>query len=56
MLHPMQEILLRIGQWQEKGQSLLEYALIIALIALAVIAAMQLFGTQIAALYNQITF
>jgi pilus assembly protein Flp/PilA len=40
---------------QEKGQTLIEYALIIALIVIVVIAAMLLLGPQIATLYNSIT-
>ena len=40
---------------QEKGQTLIEYALIIALIVIVVIAAMLLLGQQIATLYNTIT-
>jgi len=40
---------------QEKGQTLIEYALIIALIVIVVIAAMLLLGPQIANLYNTIT-
>ncbi len=40
---------------QEKGQTLIEYALIIALIVIVVIAAMLLLGPQIATLYNTIT-
>ena len=40
---------------EEKGQGLIEYALIILLIAIVVIAALELLGPQIAAIYNQIT-
>ena len=43
------------GARQEKGQTLIEYALIIALIVIVVIAAMLLLGPQIATLYNTIT-
>ena len=43
------------GSRQEKGQTLIEYALIIALIVIVVIAAMLLLGPQIATLYNTIT-
>lgn len=43
------------GARQEKGQTLIEYALIIALIVIVVIAAMLLLGPQIANLYNTIT-
>jgi len=44
-----------LGARQEKGQTLIEYALIIALIVIVVIAAMLLLGPQIATLYNTIT-
>jgi pilus assembly protein Flp/PilA len=39
----------------EKGQDLAEYALLLALIAIVVIAALLLLGPQIAAIFNQIT-
>ena len=38
----------------EEGQDLAEYALLIALIALVVIAAVTLLGTQIQAVFNNI--
>ncbi|HOT98228.1 MAG TPA: Flp family type IVb pilin [bacterium] len=40
--------------FDQRGQSLGEYALILLLIALAAIAGVILFGAQLAALYNQI--
>ena len=55
MLTLLREFLSRIDQRQEKGQTLIEYALIIVLIVIGVIAAMQLLGPQIAAVYNTIT-
>jgi len=55
MIYLMKEFLSIIGQRQEKGQTLIEYALIIALIVIVVIAAMLLLGPQIATLYNTIT-
>jgi pilus assembly protein Flp/PilA len=55
----MISILKELSNWlrgrQEKGQTLIEYALIIALIVIVVIAAMLLLGPQIATLYNTIT-
>jgi len=39
---------------EEDGQTLGEYALILLLIAVAAVAAVTLFGTQLTALYNQI--
>ena len=55
MVTLLREILSRIDQRQEKGQTLMEYALIIVIIVIAVIAAMQLLGPQIASVYNSIT-
>ena len=58
MIYLMKEFLnvLRVRRTnQEKGQTLIEYALIIALIVIVVIAAMLLLGPQIATLYNTIT-
>ena len=55
MVTLLKEFLSRIDQRQEKGQTLIEYALIIVLIVIGVIAAMQLLGPQIAAVYNTIT-
>lgn len=56
MIDSMEEYLRGIGQQQKKGQTLLEFSLIIALIALAAVVPLQLFGPQIAAIYNQITY
>ncbi|NLP08950.1 Flp family type IVb pilin [bacterium] len=39
---------------KDDGQTLMEYAVILLLIALAVIAALTLFGGQVLALYNRI--
>lgn len=55
MVTLLKELLARIDQRQEKGQTLMEYALIIVIIVIAVIAAMQLLGPQIATVYNSIT-
>ncbi len=40
---------------KEKGQGLVEYALIIVLIAIVVIAALTLLGPQIGNVFNRIT-
>lgn len=56
LIYQFNQIFAKIGRWPEKGQTLLELALIIALIALVVVVAMQLLGPQIATAYNQITF
>lgn len=55
MIYLLKEVLSKIDQKQEKGQTLIEYALIIALIVIVVIVAMNALGPQIATLYNTIT-
>ena len=45
---------LRTTLRREEGQDLSEYALLIALIALVVIAGVQLLGTNILAIFNNI--
>lgn len=40
---------------EEKGQDLVEYALILVFISIAAIAALMALGPQIAAIYTQIT-
>lgn len=55
MSYLMKAFICRIGKRQEKGQTLLEYALIITLIVIVIIVAMSALGPQIAALYNKIT-
>lgn len=55
MLYLLREFISRLEARKEKGQTLIEYALIIALIVIVVIAAMLLLGPQIATLYNTIT-
>lgn len=46
--------LLRKLYREEEGQTLVEYALIIALVAIAVIAAMQFLGKKVNNTYNHI--
>jgi pilus assembly protein Flp/PilA len=55
MIFLIKEFFSRLDARQEKGQTLIEYALIIALIVIVVIAAMVLLGPQIAVIYNTIT-
>jgi len=56
----MDRLMRRLGRFfsirlrEEDGQTLMEYAVILLLIALAVIAALTLFGGQILALYNRV--
>jgi pilus assembly protein Flp/PilA len=40
---------------REEGQGLVEYALIILLVAIAVIGAISLLGTKVGGVFNQIT-
>ena len=54
MIYLIKEFLSMVEAHQEKGQTLIEYALIIALIVIVVIAAMLLLGTN-RYLYNTIT-
>jgi pilus assembly protein Flp/PilA len=55
MVNLVKELISWLQTHQEKGQTLIEYALIIALIVIVVIGAMLLLGPQIATLYNTIT-
>lgn len=45
----------KLGASREEGQGLVEYALLVALIAIVVIAALLLLGPQIANIFNEIT-
>lgn len=45
----------RVGVREEKAQGLVEYALIIVLIAIVVIGALTLLGPQISNVFNRIT-
>jgi pilus assembly protein Flp/PilA len=47
-------VLLQLLSTRTRGQGMLEYALIIALVAVVVIAALVLLGPQIASLFNQV--
>lgn len=56
----LHKVMRRLGRFfslrlrKDDGQTLMEYAVILLLIALAVIAALTLFGGQVVALYNQV--
>lgn len=54
MLFWAKTFLSRLDARQEKGQTLIEYALIIVLIAVVVIAALTLLGPQIATIFTNI--
>jgi len=41
--------------WQEEGQGLTEYAIILALVAIVVIAILVLLGPEVANLYSRVT-
>jgi Flp/Fap pilin component. len=48
--------LLQAWLWlREKGQGLVEYALILVLIAIVVIAILAILGTQVSTVFSQIT-
>jgi Flp pilus assembly pilin Flp len=55
MIYLIKELSSIFGRRQEKAQTLTEYALIIGIIVIVVIAVMKLLGPQIATLYNAIT-
>ena len=54
MLSQGKELLRRIAAHQEKGQTLIEYALLVLLLAIVVIAALVLLGPQIATSFGNI--
>ena len=51
----MKDFFSGIGQREEKGQTLIEYALILALIVIVVIVAINLLAPKISGTYNKIT-
>lgn len=55
MLFQVQQFLSRLYVRQQKGQGLVEYALIIFLISLVVIVALGLLGQQVNAVFENIT-
>jgi len=55
MLFQIQMFLSRLMARQEKGQGLVEYALILVLIAIVVIAALLILGPTIANVFNKIS-
>jgi len=55
MLFALKELLVRLEGRKEKGQTLIEYALLVVLIAVVVIVALQLLGPQIEAVFDNIT-
>ena len=54
MLQYLKAFIRNIKAEQEKGQTLIEYALLIVLIAVVVIAVLLLLGPQIAAVFENI--
>ena len=55
MIHQVKELLSRIGVHQEeKGQTLIEYALIILLVSIVVIVILGLLGDQLNVVFQQI--
>ncbi len=55
MLYLMRELKCRMELLDEKGQTLVEYALIIGLVVLAVIVVLGLLGVQIGDIFTAIT-
>jgi len=54
MIFQAKELLNRIGSRQEKGQGLIEYALILLLVAIVVIVILATLGDQINAVFQSI--
>jgi len=55
MIFQVQQLLSRLGVRQEKGQGLVEYALIIVLVSIVVIVALRALGVQVTGVFNSIT-
>lgn len=55
MLFQVQQLISRLGVRQQKGQGLVEYALIIVLVSLVVIVALGLLGEQVNTVFETIT-
>ena len=55
MIFQAKELLKRLGVQEEKGQGLIEYALIILLVSIVVILVLTTLGTQIQAVFTNIT-
>ena len=55
MLFQVQQLFNRLGVCQQKGQGLVEYALIILLVSLVVIVALGLLGEQVTAVFTTIS-
>jgi pilus assembly protein Flp/PilA len=54
MIFQAKELLNRMGSRQEKGQGLIEYALILLLVAIVVIVILSTLGDQINAVFQSI--
>ena len=54
MILKAKELLRRAGVRDEEGQTLIEYALIVALISIAVIGILTLVGGQLSTIFTQI--
>ena len=53
MLHGLTRVLARVRD-EEQGQALVEYSLLILLVAVAAIAAVRVFGVNVSTLYQSI--
>ena len=54
-INRMKDFFSKMGQNEEKGQTLIEYALILALIVIVVIVAIGFLAPKISGTYNKIT-
>ena len=52
MMDRLNRLWAALTSWDDEGQGLLEYALIISFVAIVVFGALTLFGTKIAVFYN----
>ena len=55
MLHAIKDLLVKMEGKREKGQTLIEYALLVVLIAIVVIVALNLLGPQIRTVFSNIS-
>ena len=54
MKYQVKELLSRIGADQEKGQTLIEYALIILLVSIVVMVVLAALGVEVTGVFNTI--
>jgi pilus assembly protein Flp/PilA len=54
-MRDLKQAFIRLASDDSEGQGMVEYGLIIAFVALVVIAALVIFGPQMATMYNRIS-